>query len=441
MQDQSFFEKLNNWIRNSITVKLVSIGILILILLIPNSLIQDLIHEREYTMQNAVSEVSSKWGNAKTIIGPVLTIQYLSYQKTNDGKLVTVTEYAHFLPEQLQVNGTVKPEIRKRGIYEVAVYNTEFSLSGKFSNPDLKSINLTSENMIWKDAYLSLGISDMRGIKNKMEVNWNGTIYPFNPGMESKDVIASGVSTRIPAQITDSAGFKFNISLTLNGSKNLYFTPVGKETNVKLKSDWKTPSFTGAFLPDQRTVDKNGFSASWNILHLNRNYPQAWHGPAYSTDDSTFGVELLVPVDEYQKAYRSAKYSVLIICLSFLIFFFNEVMNRKRIHPIQYLLVGLALCMFYTLLLSLSEHMGFNLAYLIAAIATVAIITIYTLGVFGNRKFSLILSGLLVLIYGFVFTILQLEDFALLMGSLGLFLILALVMYLSRKIDWYNVNK
>jgi inner membrane protein len=441
MKDQSFFERLNNWIRNSITIKLISIGILILIMLIPTSMIESLIWERQTTMDNAISEVSSKWGNAQTITGPVLSVPYISYQKDEKGVVVEILNYAHFLPDKLDINGKLNPEMRYRGIYEVVVYNTKLTFKGKFSSPNLKDWNIAENLIIWKDAFVSIGVPDMRGIENKVDLKWNDKQFALNPGIDSKDIMESGISVKIPVSTGDtSKGYNFSFDISLNGSGDLDFIPLGKETNVHLESNWSTPSFDGAFLPDQREISSKGFKATWNILHLNRNYPQQWRNAEYKVGDSYFGVKLLVPVDEYQKTTRSAKYAVMVIALTFLLFFFSEVLNKKRIHPVQYLLVGIALCIFYTLLLSLSEHISFNLAYIVSSIAVIGLITFYSLSIFKDKKMSGLMCLILVILYAFVFTILQLEDYALLMGSIGLFIVLAVIMQLSRKINWYSGN-
>jgi len=198
------------------------------------------------------------------------------------------------------------------------------------------------------------------------------------------------------------------------------------------------PKFDGAFLPDERSVDENGFTASWKILHLNRNFPQAWKDMDFSTDEAAFGAYLLLPVDQYQKTERSAKYAIMFIVLTFTIFFFTEVLNRNRIHPIQYLLVGISISIFYVLLLSLAEQIGFNPAYYISAAATIMLITAYSVSIFRNARLSIILGTCLVLLYTFLFTLIQLQDYALLLGSIGLFVAMGIIMYTSRKVDWYS---
>ena len=446
-QKQSFFERANIWIKNSITIRLITIGILILILLIPVSMVKDLIREREYRQQDAIWEVSSKWGEAQTITGLVLTIPYNVYEKIYDRddndkyKLIKTTKYAHFLPEELDIEGFVKPEVRYRGIYEVVVYNSEIKLNGKFSSPNFEEWNITS-GILWKDAFISLGLSDLRSIQKNVELVWNHTSIPFNPGVETNDVISSGISAKVPIDQMDTMGtiYEFSSNLNFNGSSSLNFIPLGKETNVTLTSNWADPSFDGAFLPDEREITKEGFKAKWNVLHLNRPYPQKFRGSKTGINESAFGVNLLMPVDEYQKSMRAAKYAILFITLTFLVFFFIQVLNQVQIHPIQYILVGLALCIFYTLLISLSEHIRFWIAYLIASISIILLITAYAKSMFKSNLLTKLMGLILFILYGFIYTTIQLQDYALLMGSIGLFIVLAIVMYLSRNIDWYAIQ-
>lgn len=439
---KSAFDRFKSWVRNSISLRIVTIAILVLILLIPTSMIESLIREREYTRENVIDEVSGKWGREQTLVGPVLTIPYKSYTRNSDDKLVETTGYAHFLPEALEIYGELSPEVRYRSIYEAVVYGSSMMVRGVFPAPDFTELDVDPKYIQWEDASVSLGISDMRGIEEQVTLKWNTNSYDFNPGVESTDVISSGISTRVQVVPNDSAeSYGFSLDLNLNGSKELNFTPVGKETQVSIRSPWTTPSFDGAFLPDERKVEAIGFAASWRVLHLNRNFPQQWTGSKFRLSEWTFGVNLLIPVDQYQKSMRSAKYAILFISLTFVVFFFIETLNAKRIHPIQYILVGLALSIFYVLLLSFSEHIGFNGAFLLASLAITALIGLYSLSVFQNRRLAALMALLLVIMYGFIYTILQLEDYALLMGSVGLFIVLGMVMYLSRKIDWYSYSR
>lgn len=424
------------WVRNSITIKFIIVGLMILALLIPAGMIKNLIHERNLLRNSVISEVSYKWGNPQTIAGPLITIPYKLYYK-KDKEIVEETRYAHFLPEDLIIKGNLNPEIRYRGIYKVVVYNANLNFSGTFNKPDFSNWKIPESDIMWENATLAIRIPDMRGIKEGIKVKWNKDEYDVNPGINNYNY--TGVSTNI--DFNDSESFEFQFNLNINGSESLNFIPVGKETNIEINSDWADPSFDGSFLPYHREVTENGFNAKWKILHLNRPYPQKWMGNTYSIDDSMFGVKLLLPVDHYQKSLRSVKYAIMFISLTFLIFFFTEILNKKRIHPIQYLLVGLGLSIFYTLLVSLSEQISFNLAYLIASFSIITLITAYSYSMLKNKKLTAIVALVLIVLYVFLFTILQLQDYSLLLGSIGLFIALAIVMYLSRKVDWYsNLN-
>lgn len=446
--NSSIFEKFNNWIKQSISIRLFTIGILILLLLIPVSMVENLIREREYRQKDAIQEVSSKWGEQQTITGLVLTIPYKSYSKIYEGenneivKLVETREYAHFLPDQLNIKSSISPEVRYRGIYEVIVYNSKINLDGAFSKPSFEEWTIDSADVLWEDAFISLGISDLRSIQKNISLKWDDKEFAFNPGVESNDVISNGISTRINSvninNIQNSSNF--SIDINLNGSTSLNFIPLGKITKVDLTSPWKTPSFIGSYLPDHRKIDSKGFTANWEVLHLNRSFPQSFKGETTGIQESSFGVDLIVPVDEYQKSMRSAKYAVIFITLTFLIFFFVQVINGIRIHPIQYIIVGLALCVFYTLLIALSEHISFMIAYLLSSISIIGLISFYAKSIFKNNKLTLLIALILTVLYLFIYSIIQMEDYALLMGSIGLFLVLSVIIYLSRKIDWYSLK-
>ncbi len=430
-----------SWIRTSVTFKMFSIAFLAIILLIPAFMIQMVIQDREYRRNEAVQEISSKWGNEQTLAGPILTVPYKATIKDEAGNISNVTQYAHFLPDKLDVKGSLQPEVRYRGIYEAVLYTGKLQFGGQFSFPNFDDWAIDKQDILWNKAFLSVGIPDMRGINDKIELAWNSQKMLFEPGIESPDVVSSGVSVATPL-IADKKGdtFTFDFQLNLNGSERLKFLPLGKETTVSLGSSWRNPSFDGAFLPDTRNIDTKGFTAQWKVLHLNRNFPQQWLGNGQNIQESAFGVKLLTPIDEYQKTARSSKYAIMFIFLTFLGFFFVEILNKMRIHPAQYLLVGAALCVFYLLLISLSEHIKFNPAYWVSTAATVILITAYSSTIFRSKKLTISICITLLALYGFLYSLLQLQDYALLMGSLGLFSILAAIMYLSRNIDWYNLG-
>ncbi|GAA0528490.1 cell envelope integrity protein CreD [Chitinophaga japonensis] len=436
------------WERYAYAIKAIVIGILVLVLLIPTAMIMGLINERKHLQQQATEEVSAKWANAQTITGPVLVVPYTEINVIKTETAVReeeVLRYACFLPEQLTINGQLQPEIRKRGIYEVAVYGSRFQLSGSFTAPDLAALNISSERLRWNEASLAMGISDMRGIGNQVQVLWNGQPFVFNPGTPPGGLLGSGLQAKVPlaAESVDSAGASFTINLQLKGSGEVNFSPVGKTTRVNLQAGWSDPSFDGAFLPDTRKVEDKHFSAAWQVLHLNRNFPQSWilGNDKYDIHDADFGVKLFLPVDVYLKSMRAVKYAILIIGLTFLLFYFIELLRHHSVHPLQYILIGVALCIFYTLLISQAEQLGFNAAYCIATLLTLGLVTTYTVSVLKKTGTALAVGGTLLTLYGFIYVIIQSEDQALLMGSLGLFIILAIVMYFSRKIRWEALGR
>lgn len=449
MENQNFFDRINKWARTSITLKLISIAFLVLLLLIPTSMLTTLINERQEIRDMATEEVSAKWGLRQNIGGPVITIPYIVTVKDEKGFLVQNIRYAHFLPEELHITGTLLPEKRYRGIYVVMLYKARLHFSGTFNHPDLSLLEIPVNDFRPEDAKIAVGIPDLKGINESVAMKVNHAVYDFGPGIPDNDLFNSGISFKFP--LPEDSVYTFEFDLSINGSTALYFLPFGKETNVQLSSTWSSPGFEGSFLPDARTVNDSGFTAQWKVLQLNRNYPQQGTGAFipgtvksndfYDTDSqdpSSFGVKLLLPIDEYQKTYRSVKYCLMFIIITFLTFFFVEVLNKRRIHPIQYLLVGSAICLFYVLLLSISEHLHFGTAYLISCLSILILVTAYARFIFKNNLLTAVFAGILVILYGFFYSLLQLEDYSLLMGSAGLFIILATIMYLTRKVDWYG---
>jgi len=440
-KENNLFEKVSNWLRNSVMLKLFTITILMLLLLIPSAMIQDVISERQSLQQEAIAEVSSKWANSQELNGPILTIPLL-YEHEKDGKLVESISYQYILPKELRVNGNLKPQKLRRGIYEVVVYDSELKVNGTF---DL-NLNIDENHLKaiqYEKAFFTIGISDLRGIGNNIDFKWGDESLRVESGSKITDLISSGI-TVYPKSISAQKGrnMDFSFSLDLQGSQNLTFVPVGGTTKVNIQSEWASPSFKGSFLPKNREVSDSGFNAVWSVLELNRNYPQSWSGRSMKSklDASAFGVNLLNEVNDYKKSQRSAKYSVMTIALTFLVFFLVEVINKKRIHPFQYILVGLALCLFYILLVSISEHSNFNLAYAVSTFGIVGMISFYALYIIKAHKLVIILVLTLIGIYGFVYVTLQLADYSLLIGSIGLAIILGLTMFFTRKIDWYKLK-
>jgi len=433
------FEKTFSRFFSSVGFKLGLIAMLTLLLLIPASMIMGLIKEREVRRDETIKEVTSVWGNEQTLSGPVLSIPFISTEETSQHEFKTVTRYAHFLPENLKIEGSVEPEVRYRGIYRVVTYRAKLKVTGNFPAVDLTDLHLEQRDLENNLAWIEIGIPDMRGINQEINLNWGDSAMQIIPGIPSNELTASGIHCEVPLNMIAEKGFAFN--LDLNGSHSLNFIPLGKETNIHLTSTWNSPSFNGAFLPDDRKITKAGFTASWNILQLNRNYPQQWIGNQYSVAESSFGVDLITPVDTYQKSMRSVKYAVLFIGLTFLVFFFSEVFTKTRIHPVNYILAGVALCVFYTLLTALAEHISFASAYLISSLTIITMIAIFAHSLYQKGRVTLIIVAALLALYVFLYVILQLMDYSLLFGNIGLVIILGLVMYFSRKIDWYGTAR
>lgn len=434
-----------------LNLKLIIITFLSFLLLIPVVMIDSLINERYSRKNKAISEVSQKWGGSQNITGPILTVPYKITWQGEKKVINTAIKYAHFLPQTLDIVGNLIPEIKHKGIYKVILYKSLVDVKGKFSFPTYENLGIAYNDFLWQDAFISVGISYMVGIKDLINLKWNDQLIEFKPDTKIS-VINSGVNAVIPLDLSNKKkDYNFSFNLNLNGSEELSVIPCGQESTLKLKSNWANPNFIGAFLPNN-SITTESFEADWKVLNLNRNYPQEWlaayylngnnYGKSYDLNSSNFGVKLLLSVDEYQKTLRSIKYAIMFIVLTFLIFFFSEILNKEiKVHPIQYLLVGFALCVFYLLLLSLSEYIKFGFAYIIAGISTSILIAFYSISVLKSKKLSFLTGSILLLLYTFMYVLLVSQDYSLLMGSFGLFIILGFIMYLSRNIDWYSIQE
>ena len=440
--ENTLIDKVTTWIKNSVTLKLITVTVLMLLLLIPSAMIMSIIREREDLNNQAIIEVSSKWAGGQELQGPILSIP-LIYEYEKDNISTRITRYWHILPEELNITGTIEPEKLHRGLYEIIVYKSDLSFSGVFNL--IKNVDQTDLIEIKYDkAFLTVGVSDLRGIEDQIQLDWNNHKLTAQPGSNISQLIYSGVTFNLPdIKPLLNTIVDFNFKISLQGSQYMSFVPIGNTTNVSISSNWQSPSFNGNFLPDDRELSSDGFKANWKILQLNRNFPQTWIGSMHKEkmQNAAFGVNLIMPLDDYQKSMRSAKYAAMNIALTFLIFFLVEILNGRKIHPLQYILVGLGLVLFYVLLVSISEHSNFNVAYLISALAIVLMITLYSYSIFRVKRLTLLLFVTLVGIYGFLFVTLQLTDYALLMGSAGLTLILGLTMYFTRNVNWYKLNE
>lgn len=461
----NIFERFNRWIEESIMIKLFSIGFLVLLLLLPASWIQDLMQERESRAEGVIQEISSKWSGSQTLAGPILVIPYTVQEKIDRGKagieIIERTEKYFFLPEKLSVTGTITPDVLHRGIFDAVVYSSTLGIRADFKKPDFAKLSIAPEHVLWSDAYMIFPITDLRGISDKLIFtvgdSANGTepsnnlgvsvskverlsseVYVYNDTNEYARHSTSGVIASLGWQTADDFNGKTSIELNLKGSQRLNFVPIGKTTDVKLSGAWNNPSFDGEFLPETREITDTTFSATWKVLHYNRPFAQQWNTPDEKLSGSDFGVKLILPVDQYQKSIRTSKYGQLIIILTFMALFLVEITRKVRIHPFQYILIGVALIIYYTLLLSFSEQIGYNAAYAVASISTVVLIGLYSMSFLKDRGLVALFTSLLVVFYTFIFVIILQQDFSLIIGSVGLFLIIGALMYFSRKVSWYR---
>ncbi len=423
--------------KESITLRIIIIAAITIILLIPLFMIQSLIDERQSYRNEAVSEVSKGWAGNQTVSGPVLNVNCTKEFKDKDGKILTSNSQINLLPETLNYDVEIFPEKRYRGIYEVILYRAKVKINGKFNTSEL---NKSLDDTKILDTYVSFNLSDLRGMQKESQLKWNDKDYNLTAGLHSQNVLKNGFSSVVPMEL-DKNDYNFEIDLMINGLENLEFLPIGKTTNVSIKSNWNTPSFAGAFLPTERNINENGFTANWTINSFNRPFPQLWESEHHDVFASAFGLNLLVPVDQYQMTMRSSKYGLMIIVLTFLSFFMIELFGKTAIHPIQYLLVGLALVIFYSLLLAISEYFSFDISYIIASMSVILLISIYVTSVYKSIKIGSIIFSALIVFYGFMYTILLLQDYSLLIGNIALFALLASVMMLTRKLNWFDVLK
>lgn len=433
-----------------LAIKLFSIGVLIALLFcIPLQMIDGLIRERQFLRDEVVRGIADNSAYSQTLSGPILTIPYVRIKnvwrtdkETNEGQVVQIEEKGRlvFPPEVFNVEGTLKTETRNRGIYEAQLYHVDSRVVGHFIVPDHYGIKEDYDQYRFDEPYLTLGITDVRGISNDMKLQMNGRTLDFAPG-PGNSLYRHGVHVSLPSnEVQFGKRLDYAFDLKLKGTSSLNVVPVGRDSRLTLQGDWPHPSFTGNFLPNERQVTDNGFTAVWQTsffaTNMNDRIVSCYGEECSSLTDDYFKVDLVNPVDQYLKTYRAIKYALLIIVLTFAGFFLFEILKGLTLHPIQYALVGLALAVFYLLLLSLSEHIGFNLAYLASSAACILLIGFYLTGILESLMSGTLFSGLFALLYALVFLLISREDYTLLIGAVLSFCSLALFMLLTRRLDW-----
>ena len=439
-------------------LKLGIIIALIICLMLPQAFMLGLVGERAGWRQQAYQSIQQSWPGVQTIAGPVLSIPYyLTYntkeqiigadKKTTEIiKEVTVHDALYIIPKQLNIESKLQSSLRYRGIYAVPVYTSAVQVTGEFSTQPLLDLIARNKDykIRWEKPQLSVLVRDQRGIAAPPSLTWNGAKIAFQPGGNLPGTVA-GMHVDVPDMTqAQETRIPFAFDMELRGMRSINFALLSENTNVQLAANWPHPSFTGELLPEKREITDQGFTAQWRASSFSYNVGNALDrcrkGECLSLLESAVGFELIQPVDVYQQSERSIKYAGMFIILTFVALILFELLKKVRVHPIQYILVGMALLVFYLLLISLSEHIQFLLAYGLAALSSTALLTFYFGGILHSRKLGLILGAGLSTLYVSLYVILQAEESALLMGSLLLFIVLAALMLATRHFDWYALT-
>ena len=442
-------------------LKRFALGILVLLLLIPVNQLLGLVRERSSRRNEVRDELARVWGGEQTLGAVVLAVPYsipagtgvVATETWQSGtRVVTVPSggWTYFLPGAVDWRGDLAPETKHRGIFEVTQYEARLTAGGWFARPDPATLGFKEgvkpEQVDWSHAQVLLLVADPRGLQERPVLRWAGRERPFAPGLTALDSFGNNLQAALAPGDLDGDRIPFSLSLVVRGSTALHLLPLGDETTAELQSPWPHPSFVGAPLPHHETK-RSGFDARWSTPYFGRGFPQRWRSDQFEAPrlsallgESSFGVALVQPADPYQQTERAVKYAVLFILLTFTTVFVLELLSPVRLHPMQYLLVGAALCLFYLLLLALAEHVGMGRAYTAAAAATAGLVTLYTRAVLAGWTRALAVGAVLAILYGWLYTVLRAEDYALLLGALGLFATLAAVMFLTRRLDWSTLR-
>lgn len=421
--------------------KFIILGVLTLVLMIPLLLVYLIVDERQSYSRQAVNEVGRKWGREQAFHGPYMVIPMDRTVERTDrqGNKSSYREvkYAVLLPKVLNIKSDVQAKELQRGIYDVPVYKTQVSYSGKFDPADLEQFRRDRFELRVNEAVFTVLISDVRGIKKTTDVMIGTKASTFQAGVGIKGQRTNGVHIPLSsAQLSD--GFEFKFELPVNGTKHLLFEPSGAETKLDMSSNWPHPSFTGNFLPNERDISAQGFKADWHVPHLARGMGQSHTQTNIKKlmPNNLFGVQFYQPVGFYDLVSRALKYAVAFISAVFLMVYIMEVYVGRPIHWIQYVFVGFSLLIFYLVLLGLAEHIGFEFSYGLASTATALLVGLYTSSTLRSKAKGLVLGLMILMIYGLLYLLLRVEDYALLIGSLAGFAMLSGVMYMTRNVDW-----
>lgn len=436
--------------RQNLMVKALILSGLAILFAIGLLTIESIMTGRQRYRDAATAEVARSTAGSQTLTGPVLVVKYRERVTTAGSASVPPStqiynDEAVFLPDSLVIRSAVRVEERRRGIYPVQVYRATQRITGVFQVPARLGIVATRELVDAEPGSVAFGVSDARGLRRPPEVRLGGVPAGVEPGTRLA-WLEQGFSAAMGPTLSDQAvRVPFEIEIELVGTDRLTFVPVGSSTHAEMESEWPHPSFTGGFLPDERSVSDQGFRATWQLSRyatgvdalVKGHKPGA--GPNLGSSD--FGVRFVIPVDVYQQSTRAVKYGMLFVLLTFAGFFLFEVLRRMAVHPIQYGMAGAALAMFFLLLISLSEHIPFPVAYLVASAACVGLLAFYVGHVLQSAGRGLGFAGMLAALYAVLYVLLLSEDYALLLGSLLLFAVLGAVMVMTRRVDWYRIGE
>lgn len=428
----------------STSVKVTIIAFLILVLLLPVGMIENIIFDRSNSRSVAELDIKDAWGGDQTVTGPILRLPYTVRKQTVYGSPYAEEKVVHLLAEELLVTANVATEVRYRGIHKVPVYSADVAISGRIDLDALDTFGITAEQVSWSGAEIFLGVSDPGAISKIPVIIANGSDVNFMTSGNGIEGLAPHLGAALGQRLQAAqwgSELVLDISVTLNGSGSLRFLPLAEDATVTMSANWGSPGFIGRRLPAAREIREDGFEASWRASSLGRDLPAVWvddHPAQLGAIEHAFGARFIQPVGLYQLIDRATKYAVLFIGLSFVTYFLMEVLVNLKLHPLQYLLVGLANTLFYLMLLSLSEHIGFDLAYGVSALSSAALISGYSAAILARRARAVVIAAVLAGLYAFLYLTLKAESFALLAGSIGLWFILAAIMYLTRGINWYE---
>lgn len=429
--------------------RLVGVGILALILLIPLAMIDDVVRERHQTYRGVIDNIAGGWSGDQVLAGPILVVPFTEKLAVLDevvtpGGQARVSQRwekrdrtAVLLPDRLDLDGSLESEVRRRGIYEVQVYQAGIDVSATFSGVEAAVTDLSSVDRLdaihWDDAVLAVGISDPRGIVEADRIDCGDHRLEALPGSTIPGLLPRGFHLPVGEVVDDH--MEIRMPLKLRGTGSFQFVPLGATTMADLRSSWPTPSFIGEILPKSRTIEADGFEARWSISRLNRSYPQGWvEGESVDLNEIVSGVRLFEPVQLYDLVTRATKYGLLFIILTFLTLGLIELVTDERLSLVQYLLIGVALALFFLILIAFAEHIGFGTAYVIASAIVIGMNSLYCAALLTRKSLAIAVGGVLTAIYGILYTILKAEDFALLSGTVLLVVALSVTMYFTKSL-------